>query len=62
MTAVCTAVVIITTGIVNMSKKSSVRIDMVSHGPGVTARFLDDVLTGDLFHCEQKKKKKKKYL
>lgn len=57
MTAVRTAMMVITTGIVNMGKKSSMRIGMVRHDPGVTARFFDDVFTDNVFPCEWKKKK-----
>lgn len=52
MTAIRTAMMIITTGIVNMGKKSSMRIDIVRHDPSVTARFLDDVLTDNFLSCE----------
>jgi len=49
MIAVCTTVMIIAVGIVDVSKKSSVRISVVGHGSGVTARFLDGIFTDDLF-------------
>lgn len=49
VTAVCTAVMVITAGVVDVSKKSSVRVGVVGHGSGVAARFLDGVLADDLF-------------
>jgi len=53
MTAVRTAVMVITVGIVDMCKKSTVRIGVVSHGPGVAARLFHGVLADDLFPCEK---------
>lgn len=43
VTTVCTSVMVITTGVVDVSKKSSVRISVVGHGSGVTFRFLDGI-------------------
>lgn len=54
VTAICTAMMVITAGVVDVSKKSSMRISMVGHGPDITARLLDGVLTDDLFPCERK--------
>jgi len=55
VTAVRTAVMVITAGIVDMCKKTTVRIGVVSHGPGVAARLFHGVLADDLFSCECKK-------
>lgn len=52
VTAIRTAMVVITTGVMNMGKKSSVRIDMIRHDPSVTARFLDNVLASNFFPYE----------
>lgn len=54
VTAICTTVMVITAGVVDMSKKSSMRISMVGHGPDITARLLDGVLADDLFPCGRK--------
>lgn len=55
ITAICTAVMVITAGVMNVSKKSSVRISMVSHGPDVAAWFLDGVLAYYLIPCGKRK-------
>lgn len=46
--------VVITAGIADVNKKSSVRISLVGHSPSVTVWFLDDILTDHLFSYEQK--------
>lgn len=54
VTAICTTMMVITAGVMDASKKSAMRISMVGHGPGITARLLNGVLTDDLFPCERK--------
>lgn len=52
VTAIRTTVMVITAGVVDVSKKSTVWISVVGYSPGITARFLDGVLTNDLFICK----------
>lgn len=54
LTAVRATLVVITAGIVDAGKKSSVRISVVSDRPDVAAGLFHGVFAGNLFPCERK--------